>query len=388
MRSPRNRRQRYCADKFFRSGIMQIQNRSHCSPGGVGSLALGAGIGTRQGEVRSAVERKGRERRDKKKALGRKRLPGWAMDSLPSKMQEADQHLDRLGSILRSLRARPSDRVVSSSAAQLNDKARRREHKHVHQPEPLHQHHTHRREKQPQRQQQPQPEQQHHQHEHERFLYVSGSSQSSRSRPSRSRTASQSSQPEVTITTTTPSLNPHQCSGTALTDDRLADKPESDARKRDAPLRRPRRAEMGAVRRSVASPTPNIHERVGGADDKDPRLGDRGPHLGDAYSGFVPWAPSSTVVVRPGVAGAEAGSRSDGGGAGTAAAAAAGAETTKSVRGPSLRERAIRTWWRGLSCGICFAAGAWAREGHGTFGALLALAAVCGEMAFHERAPS
>ncbi|CAM9670739.1 unnamed protein product [Ectocarpus sp. 12 AP-2014] len=318
------------------------------------------------------------------------------MESLPSKMQEADQHLDRLGSILRSLRARPSDRVVSSSAAQLNEQARQDENEHVHQPEPLHQHHTHRREKQPQRQQQPQPQQHHHQHEDERFLYVSGSSQSSRSRPSRSRTTSQSWQPEVTITTTTtPALHSHRCSGTALTDDRLADKPESDARKRDAPLRRPRprQAEMGAVRRSVAPPTPQFHERVGGADDKGPCLGDdKGPHLGHAYSGFVPSAPSSTVVVRPGVAGAEAGSCGDGGGAGTAAAAAAaaaaGAETTKSVRGPSLRERAIRTWWRGLSCGICFAAGAWAREGHGTFGALLALAAVCGEMVFHERAPS
>ncbi|CAM9367545.1 unnamed protein product [Ectocarpus sp. 6 AP-2014] len=309
------------------------------------------------------------------------------MESLPSKMQEADQHLDRLGSILRSLRARPSDRVFFSSAAQLTEQARRHENKHVHQPEHLHQHHTHQREKQPQRQQQPQPQQQHHQHEHERFLYVSGSSQSSRSRPSRSRTASQSWQPEVTITTTTtPALHSHRCSGTATTDGRLADKPESDARKQDAPLRRPRQAEMGDVGRSVAPPTPQFHERVGGADDKGPRLGnDKGPHLGDVDSGFVPSAPSSTVVVRPGVAGADAGSWGDGGGAGPAAAVA---ETTKSVRGPSLRERAIRTWWRGLSCGVCFAAGAWAREGHGTFGALLALAAVCGEMVFHERAPS
>ncbi|CAB1118731.1 unnamed protein product [Ectocarpus sp. CCAP 1310/34] len=299
-----------------------------------------------------------------------------------------DQHLDRLGSILRSLRARPSDRVFSSSAAQLNEQARRHENNHVHQPEPLHQHHTNRREKQPQRHQQPQPQQQHHQHEHERFLYVPGSSQSSQSRPSRSRTASQSWQPEVTITTTTtPALHSHRCSGTTSTADRLADKPESDARKQDAPLRRPRQADMGAVRRSVAPPTPQFHERVGGADDKGPRLGnDKGPHLGDPDGDFVPWAPSSTVVVRPGVVGAEAGSCGDGGGTGTAASAVA--ETTKRVRGPSLRERAIRTWWRGLSCGICFAAGAWAREGHGTFGALLALAAVCGEMVFHEHAPS
>ena len=44
-----------------------------------------------------------------------------------------------------------------------------------------------------------------------------------------------------------------------------------------------------------------------------------------------------------------------------------------------LRDRAVRTWWRGLSCGVCFAAGAWAREGHGLFGVVLALAAVCGE---------
>lgn len=49
-----------------------------------------------------------------------------------------------------------------------------------------------------------------------------------------------------------------------------------------------------------------------------------------------------------------------------------------------LRERAARTWWRGLTCGVCFAAGAWAREGHAVFGAALAMAAVCGEMVLHE----
>ncbi|CAM9970360.1 unnamed protein product, partial [Ectocarpus fasciculatus] len=311
----------------------------------------------------------------------------------PSRINQ-DQHLDRLGNILRSLRTRPSERVPSSSAAQLTEQVHRHENEHEHQPEHLHQHHRHRREQQhPQRQQlhqpQPQPQQhqqlhqsqprpqQHQQQEHERFLHVSGSSQSSRSRPSRSRTASQSWQPEVTITTTTPALHSHRCSATVATDGRLADKPESYARKQDAPPRRQRQAEMGVVRRSVAPPTPQLHERVDGADDEDPRFG-------GVDSGFPPSAPSSTVV-RPGVAGAEASSCGDGGGAGTAAAAVAG--TTKSVRGPSLRERAIRTWWRGLSCGVCFAAGAWAREGHGAFGALLALTAVCAEMMFHEHAP-
>lgn len=53
-------------------------------------------------------------------------------------------------------------------------------------------------------------------------------------------------------------------------------------------------------------------------------------------------------------------------------------------RPPTFRERAVRTWWRGLSCGVCFAAGAWARDGHGLVGLALALAAVCGELAFHE----
>ena len=53
-------------------------------------------------------------------------------------------------------------------------------------------------------------------------------------------------------------------------------------------------------------------------------------------------------------------------------------------RPSTFRERAIRTWWRGLSCGVCFAAGAWTRDGHGLVALALALAAVCGELAFHE----
>lgn len=49
-----------------------------------------------------------------------------------------------------------------------------------------------------------------------------------------------------------------------------------------------------------------------------------------------------------------------------------------------LRQRAARTWWRGLSCGVCFAAGAWAREGHAVFGAVLAVMVVCAETVLHE----
>lgn len=48
------------------------------------------------------------------------------------------------------------------------------------------------------------------------------------------------------------------------------------------------------------------------------------------------------------------------------------------------RERVVRTWWRGVSCGVCFAAGAWVREGYETFGVGLALAAVLSEMVIHE----
>lgn len=48
------------------------------------------------------------------------------------------------------------------------------------------------------------------------------------------------------------------------------------------------------------------------------------------------------------------------------------------------RKRVVRTWWRGLSCGVCFAAGAWVREGYETFGVWLALAALLGEMVIHE----
>lgn len=53
--------------------------------------------------------------------------------------------------------------------------------------------------------------------------------------------------------------------------------------------------------------------------------------------------------------------------------------------GTPFRQRVIRTWWRGLSCGVCFAAGAWARDGHEVLGVALALAAVCGELMLHER---
>lgn len=80
----------------------------------------------------------------------------------------------------------------------------------------------------------------------------------------------------------------------------------------------------------------------------------------------IPRAPSRNVAVRP-----------------RSAEATCGAKTR--VQKSTLRERAIRVWWRGLSCGVCFAAGAWARDGHGIFGVLLALAAVCGELVLHER---
>lgn len=89
----------------------------------------------------------------------------------------------------------------------------------------------------------------------------------------------------------------------------------------------------------------------------------------------APSAPSNTVppVVQPGDGNAETGR-------GSSSSSSDGIEVrAKEPLPSSLRERAVRTWWRGLSCGVCFAAGAWAREGHGVYGVVLALVAVVGE---------
>lgn len=49
-----------------------------------------------------------------------------------------------------------------------------------------------------------------------------------------------------------------------------------------------------------------------------------------------------------------------------------------------LTQRASRTCLRGLSCGICFAAGAWAHQGHGFTAVVFALAAVFVELVLNE----
>lgn len=49
-----------------------------------------------------------------------------------------------------------------------------------------------------------------------------------------------------------------------------------------------------------------------------------------------------------------------------------------------LAQRASRTCLRGLSCGICFAAGAWAHEGHGFTAVVCALVAVFVELVLSE----
>ncbi|CAN0450267.1 unnamed protein product, partial [Pylaiella littoralis] len=50
-----------------------------------------------------------------------------SMESIPTKMDKADEHLDRLGSILRSLRAPPPDRELSSTAVPIDRPEARRQ---------------------------------------------------------------------------------------------------------------------------------------------------------------------------------------------------------------------------------------------------------------------
>lgn len=129
-----------------------------------------------------------------------------------------------------------------------------------------------------------------------------------------------------------------------------------------APQLRASRQQQEAGRESAREelPSPQQYQRLGDSNE-DSRTAPtiRGPS-----------APSSTVPpeAKPGDVPADTGRGSDG-----------AQVSTKAPPSSLLRERAVRTWWRGLSCGVCFAAGAWAREGHAVYGAVLALVAVVGE---------
>ncbi len=108
-------------------------------------------------------------------------------------------------------------------------------------------------------------------------------------------------------------------------------------------------------------------------------------HIDDAAPEPSPPPPSggdtaAAPVVQSGLEG-----RGGGGGGDDGSGEAKAAPSSLLPMPLSLRGRAVRAWWRGLSCGVCFAAGAWAREGSGVFGVALALAAVCGENILHER---
>lgn len=229
-----------------------------------------------------------------------------------------DQHLDRLGGILRSLRVPPPDGSIPSNAAVRNIPARQ---SHPQQLRDWRQHNQQDREQEDGRQ----------------IMGATGWA--------RSRTSSQSAQTE------TPAMAP--------------------------PLHASRREQQEAGRGSVhkgAAPDPPQYQCVGDSDE-DSRT---------ASSVRGPAAPSSTAVpsgVPPGDADAETGRR--GGGDGNKVPTKGGTLLSLPLPLPLLRERAVRAWWRGLSCGVCFAAGGWAREGHGVFGALLALVAVCGETMLH-----
>ncbi|CAN0199493.1 unnamed protein product [Hapterophycus canaliculatus] len=290
------------------------------------------------------------------------------MESLPSKMREADQHLDRLGGILRSLIAPPSEQVPTpTTLRRLKQGKPQKEHQDPHQD---------RRKQFQQKQQQQQRRQE--QEEHERqgqeqgceqderwFVRVSGSS--SLSSQSRSRRAPQYSQPE---TTTSPTIHcdryrnhrqqHHCCVAAASPGGCLINKPEIDfvpAEEQSDRLAHRRPVERAAVHDEA--PTPK-DQRAGDVDSDDP------PRAAAADAESVPPAHCTGVDTDASIA----------------AAAVAGAtssiqeKVSSSSSSLSLRRRVIRTWWRGLSSGVCFAAGAWAREGHGLFGAALALTAM------------
>ena len=130
-----------------------------------------------------------------------------------------------------------------------------------------------------------------------------------------------------------------------------------------APQLRASRQQQKAGRESAREefPSPQQYQRLGDSNE-DSRTAPpaiRGPS-----------APSSTVPpeAKLGDVPTDTGRGSDG-----------AQVSTKAPPSSLLRERAVRTWWRGLSCGVCFAAGAWAREGHAVYGAVLALVAVVGE---------
>ncbi|CAN0234920.1 unnamed protein product [Scytosiphon promiscuus] len=285
------------------------------------------------------------------------------MDSLPSKMREADQHLDRLGGILRSLRAPPSERVSTPTSLHRRKEADRSPDHH----DPFQdrrKHHQHQRQRQLQQERYRQDQEQERKQDERRFLRASGSSLPSQSR---SRTASQHSHPE-TGKTAFPTLHPHRnhdhhqhchCSaeGVAGAGGPLIKQPnfEDDSVEEQGVTspHRPR-AERAALHEEDSA---SKCRRAGDVDDVDqPRT--------DATA-TAPVRPALCIGVNDNVA-------------------AAGAITNTSIRekasspwlSSSLRKRATRTWWRGLSSGVCFAAGAWAREGHGLFGAALALAAM------------
>eukprot|EP00752_Nemacystus_decipiens_P003084 g2856.t1 len=239
-------------------------------------------------------------------------------------MDEADKHLDRLGGILRSLRAPPPDpSIPSSTTAERSRPVRQRQRQHQQLRD---------------WQQQQQQQQQQDREQEESFLTYAASVSS------RPRTASQSSQTEMV--TLAPLL--------------LASRSEHEAGK-------------GAI--SKGTPAPKQPQQRMRDDDEDSRTASTARRLS---------APSSTVepplrAAQPGDVEAETGRGSDG---------VDGIPVRPKVAPPSTlmalpRKRALHAWWRGLSCGVCFAAGAWAREGHGVYGAALAVAAVVGETMLH-----
>ncbi|CAM9406298.1 unnamed protein product [Pylaiella littoralis] len=396
------------------------------------------------------------------------------MESIPTKMDKADEHLDRLGSILRSLRAPPPDRELSSTAVPIDRPEARRQDRlrssedpqqqqqqqqHLQQQQQQHQHQQQNRQhalhqdqqrriEEHQQQRRGFEQQQKHQHQHqkqnheqqvdERLLLCAsfGSSVSPRLRSRvRPRTASQSSQTEMTITTP-PVLRPcqhqhqpwhphqhhqeqhqhqhqhqhdkqkhhqrhqrqredHQCSTQMV-----MGRPTTTLKRDDAtPAKNQNRgtSSPGWEHRQAwqvpvhsEHPTPKHHQRLIDNDDGEDLRAEAGERVLPAPSSTINTAPP---VVQSGGGTADAAAAAAAVAAATSAPAAAPAlEVKPSVQGKAtssplslvLRERAVRTWWRGLSCGLCFAAGAWAREGHAVLGAVLAVTAVCGEMVLHE----
>lgn len=222
--------------------------------------------------------------------------------------QNQDRHLDRLGSILRSLRAPPDEDVPFSSKRKAQGP----------------------------------------QHRDGLGLGLRSSGPSSLTR---SRTASQSSQTEILF--------------------RQPRKPRANQSPAARACRAPSKRDTPRVERVRVEATA-LPERLSAA----PRVE------------FVPPAPVTSRTaeeeVRSGQQDAENKNKCNNG---NDSIGVLETSSTAASRTSSLKSRAVSTWWRSLSCGVCFAAGAWVRDGHGVFGVVLALGAVCAEVVLHEYNP-